>query len=455
MYDLIIIGAGPGGYVAAIKAGQLGAKVLLIEKEAVGGVCLNHGCIPTKALLKNAKLYRDFMHASDFGITVTGEVTFDFKKMVGRKDKVVKELTNGVNYLLKKNKVEVIRGEAFLEAANIVRVNNELYETKKVILATGSSPILPPIDGVEASYKTGALVTSRELLNITKIPQDFVIVGGGVIGVEFATIFALLGSKVTIIEKLPTILPSIDVSIRDAYLKELTALGIKVITDAEVIKVTDKEVTYIVTDDTKKVSTNLTLMAVGTRPNSRAFKNLEIKLNGASVVTNEYLETTVPGVYAIGDLNGKMMLAHTASHEAFVAVNHALGLKTAPMDYSKIPQAIYGLPEIAAVGLTEQDAIESGVKFKTSIFPFSASGKALADNDKRGFIKLIVTEEYGEIIGAHIIWRQATEMISELVLALNLEATTDELASMIHPHPTLAETVGEAALLATGKAIHY
>lgn len=455
MYDLIIIGAGPGGYVAAIKAGQLGAKVLLIEKEEVGGVCLNHGCIPTKTLLKNAKLYYDFLHASDFGITVNGEITFDFAKMVSRKDKVVKELTNGVNYLLKKNKVELVTGEAIVEASNVVRVGDELYKTKKLILATGSSPILPPIKGVEESYKSGSLVTSRELLGLTNIPQNFVIVGGGVIGVEFATIFALLGSKVTIIEKLPFILPLVDHDIRKAYVKELMTLGITVITDAEVTEVNEKEVTYKQGDKEKKTLTNLTLMAVGTRANSSAFTKLGLAFNGPNIVTNEYLETSLPGVYAIGDLNGKMMLAHTASHEAFVAVQHALGQDVSAMDYTKIPQAIYGLPEIASVGLTEEEAKKKGLTFKTSIFPFSASGKALADNDKRGFIKLVVTEQYNEIVGAHIIGNQATEMISELVLALNLEATTDELIKMIHPHPTLAETVGEAALLVNGKAIHY
>lgn len=454
MYDLIIIGAGPGGYVAAIKAGQLGAKVLLIEKENVGGICLNHGCIPTKALLRNAKLYHDFMHASDFGINVNGELTFDFAKMVGRKDKVVKQLTGGVSFLLKKNNVEVVTGEGVVVDAHTVNVSDKTYTTKKLILATGSSAFIPPIPGALDNYERGNLVTSRELLNINKVPNTLTIIGGGVIGVEFATVFALLGTKVTIIEKLPVILPAIDSTVRTAYVQELEKLGISVITDAEVTKINAKSVVYTKAANTVNVSSDLTLMAVGTRANTGAFAALNLAMNHGNVVTNEYLETSVKDVYAIGDLNGKQNLAHTATHEALVAVKHALGHATHAMDYTKIPMAIYGLPEIAAVGLTEEEAKAHGLKFKTSIFPFSASGKALADNDKRGFIKLIVSEEYGEIIGAHILGAYATEMISELVLALTLEATVDELSFMVHPHPTLSESIGEAALLANGKAIH-
>lgn len=454
MYDLIIIGAGPGGYVAAIKAGQLGAKVAVIEKEEVGGVCLNHGCIPTKTLLKNAKLYADLLKASEFGIKVDGKISVDFPQMISRKNSVVKQLTNGVSYLLKKNKVDVIKGEGLVLSAHEVKVGETVYQTKKLILATGSSPILPPIPGVKETYANKTLVTSRELLNIQTVPNRLTIVGGGVIGVEFATVFALLGSKVTIIEKLPHILPNIDESVRTAYTKELVKLGIDVIVSGEVSNISDKEVTYKLRDAVNKVSTDLTLMAVGTRANSRGLEVLNLQLDRGNIVTNEYLETSVKDVYAIGDLNGKMMLAHTASHEAIIAVHHALGKHSEKMDYTKIPQAIYGLPEVACVGLTEAEARAKGLQVKTSTFPLSASGKALADHDQTGFIKLIIDEKYGEIIGAHILANHATELISELVLALNLETTVDDLVNIIHPHPTIAESIGEAALGLKDKAIH-
>lgn len=454
MYDLIILGAGPGGYVAAIKAGQLGAKVLLIEKENLGGVCLNHGCIPTKALLKNAKMYHDLFNASNFGISVNGDISFDFQKMVSRKDDVVKQLTSGVGYLLKKNNVEVVIGEGVVLAKDKVQVDQKVYQTKKLILATGSSPIILPIDGANEAYQKGTLLTYRELLNIKKVPKTLTIIGGGVIGVEFATIFTLLGSKVTIIEKLPFILPLIDETVREAYVKELKALGITIIVDTEVKQINNKEVSYILNNKNNTLKSELILMAVGTRANTKDFTNLNLKMDGPNVVTNEYLQTSISDVYAIGDLNGKMMLAHTASHEALVSVSHALQKDVRKMDYTKIPQAIYGTPEIASVGLTEAEAKAKGRPYKTATFPLSASGKAFADHDKRGFIKLIFDTQYDELIGGHIFANTATEMISELTLALNLEVTGDELIRIIHPHPTLSESITEAALLNKDKAIH-
>ncbi len=454
MYDILVIGAGPGGYVAAIKAAQLGAKVGLIEKEVVGGICLNHGCIPTKTLLKSAKVFRTVQNAATFGVNVEGTVSADLAKMVDRKNKVVKQLTSGVSFLLKKNKVDVIAGYGEVLSPTKIQVGDKVYETKKIIIATGGSPVLPPIDGVEASYKKGTLVTSRELLNVTKLPAALVIVGGGVIGVEFATVFASLGTKVTIIEMMPTILPMIDEDVTAAYTKSLRALGIDVITSAQVTKVNDKFVTYMLNDVKKTVGADLVLMAVGIRANSKGLEKLDLAMDRANIVTNEYLETSVKGVYAIGDVNGKYMLAHVASHEAIVAVNHALGKDTIPMDYKAVPQAIYGDPEIASVGLTEKEVKAQGIPYKASTFPLAASGKAMADGEKDGFIKLIVSTKYNELLGAHIYAYHATELISELTLGLNLEVTAEELANTIHPHPSLSEIVLEASLGALDKPIH-
>ena len=453
-YDIIVIGGGPGGYVAAIKASQLGAKVALIEKEVVGGICLNHGCIPTKTLLKNVKVYKTIKDAGLFGVNIKGEVTIDWTKMIARKNDVVKQLTGGVSFLLKKNNVDVYYGYGEALSAHEVKVNDEILKTKKLIIATGSSAIVPPIPGVKEAYEKGFVVTSRELLNIKAIPERLLIVGGGVIGIEFATIFATLGTKVTIIEKLPSILAMIDVDVREAYLKSLTKLGISIHTNAEVTKVSNNEVFYNIDGKEHKVTTNLVLMAVGTRANSRGLEKLGLEMDRANIVTDEFLRTNVEDVYAIGDVNGKYMLAHVASHEGLVAAKHATGSKVNAMDYTKVPQAVYGSPEIASVGLTEELAKQQGKDYETSIFPLVGNGKALADNEKEGFIKIITDKKYNEVIGAHIFAYQATEMISELVLALNLETSAEELADAIHPHPTLSEIVGEAAMGALGKAIH-
>lgn len=444
-YDITIIGAGPGGYVAAIKAAQLGAKVALIEKDTVGGICLNHGCIPTKSLLKNVKVYKTVKEASSFGVNVSGDVSIDWTKMIARKDKVVKQLTGGVSFLLKKNKVDLIQGYGEVLSPTEVKVGDQLITTDKLVIATGSSAIIPPIPGVKESIEQGFVVTSKELLNSKAIPEKLVIVGGGVIGVEFATIFSSVGSKVTIIEKMPAILPMIDEEIRNSYAKILVKSGIEIITGAEVNKIENKEVHYVLDGVNRTVPASLVLMSVGTRANSKGFEKLNLEMDRSNIKTDEYLRTNVPGVYAIGDVNGKYMLAHVASHEAIIAVSHALGVATEPMDYTKVPQAIYGSPEIASVGLTEKEAKDKGLDYEVSVFPLSASGKAMADNEKEGFVKLIIGKKYRELLGAHIFAYQATELISELTLGLKLEATAEEIANTIHPHPTLSEIILEAA----------
>ncbi|MGE4320685.1 MAG: dihydrolipoyl dehydrogenase [Acholeplasmataceae bacterium] len=451
-YDVVIIGGGPGGYVAAIKSAQSGLKTALIEKEVVGGICLNHGCIPTKTMLKSSKVYKQMLHAKDYGL-LASEVGFDWKAIMDRKNSVVKKLTTGVGFLLKKNGVEVYQGLGVVKDKSTVEVNGETLKTKNLILATGASPIVPPIPGLQEAYEKGFAVTSRELLAIDHVPNHLVIIGGGVIGVEFATVFSSFGSDVTIIEKLDGILPMMDDDIRTAYTKTLKKDGIKIFTSAEVKGVDGKFVTYLLDGKEEKVEADTILVSVGMRANSKGFEALNLKMDRASVETNDQLETSVKGVYAIGDLNGKYMLAHVASHEGLVAIEHILG-HDAKMDYDQVPNAVYGQPEIASVGKTEKALKEAGVEYTASTFPIAGVGKSVADGEKEGFIKLLVGKKYKEILGAHIFSYNASDLIAELGVTMKLEGTAYEVADTIHAHPTLSEIVMEAAHGAVDKPIH-
>ena len=453
-YDIVILGAGPGGYVAAIKAAQLGAKVAVIEKEVVGGICLNHGCIPTKTYLKSAKVYDTMKHAESFGVTTSGEISYDWSKILQRKNGVVKQLTGGIAFLLKKNKVDVYNGYGEVISPSEVKVGEETLKTKNLIIATGATAIVPPIPGVKEAYEKGTLVTSRELLNVTSVPKTLVIVGGGVIGVEFATVFNSFGSKVIIIEKMDGILPTMDNDVRDAYSKRVKADGIEFLTKAEVKSVEGKKITYNLDGKDVTIDSDLILMAVGTRANSNGLEKLNLKMDRANIVTDEYLRTSVPGVYAIGDVNGKFMLAHVASHEGIIAVQHALGKDVHAMRYDSVPSCIYGSPEIAAIGMTEQEAKDKGLDYKVAKVPLAAVGKALADGEKEGFAKIIVDKKYLEVLGMHIYAYNATELISEIAVTMELEGTAYELAQAIHPHPTLSELTMETAMAAIDKAIH-
>ncbi len=452
-YDVIVLGGGPGGYVSAIKLAQLGAKVALIEKEVVGGICLNHGCIPTKTLLKNAKVFKTVQHALDYGVVVNGDVAFDWSLMLKRKNIVVKKLTIGVAGLLKKNGVEVFSGLGKVLNAHQVEVNGEVLETKNLILATGASPIIPPIPGLKEAYEAKVAVTSRELLQIENTPKSLVIIGGGVIGIEFATIFSSLGSKVTIIEKLDGILPMMDDDIRNAYTKILKRDGIEIYADSEVKSVDNHEVTFTNQGMETKITADTILVSVGMRPNTSGLEALKLKMDRSAIETNEYMQTNIPNVYAIGDVNGKYMLAHVASAEGLVAAEHIMGHKTS-MRYDRVPNAVYGSPEIATIGLTEKEVKAKGLAYKVSTFPLLASGKAMADNEKDGFIKLIVSEKYKEILGAHIFSYHASDLIAEFGVTMELEGTAHEIAHTIHPHPTLSEIILEAAHGAVDKPIH-
>ncbi len=452
-YDIIVLGGGPGGYVAAIKAAQMGAKVALIEKEVVGGVCLNHGCIPTKTLLKNAKVYKTVQKAQDFGVIINDNISFDWSKMLKRKNIIVKKLTLGIKGLLKKNGVEVFSGFGNVISNNQVEINKEIITAKNLILATGASPIIPPIKGLKEAYDKGIVVTSKELLQIKEAPKTLTIIGGGVIAVEFATIFSSLGSKVIIIEKLNRILPAIDDEVRTTYVKLLKKDGIEIITNAQVTAINDNEITYSHNEKQQKTTADAILVAVGMAPNLGGLEKIQLKIVNKAVETNEKMQTSVANIYAIGDLNGKYMLAHVASAEGIVAALNIMGENKA-MRYDRIPSAIYGSPEVAAIGMNEQEVIDKGIEYEVSLFPVAANGRAMADNEKDGFVKLIVDKQFKEIIGAHILAYNASELISEISMTLELEGTAYELAHAIHPHPTLSEMIMEAAHGATGKHIH-
>jgi dihydrolipoamide dehydrogenase len=453
-FDIVIVGGGPGGYVAAIKAGQLGYKVAIIEKDNVGGVCLNWGCIPTKTLLKSAKVFEQFKHAKEYGIDVKPDAfSANFPEMIKRKDSVVRRLTGGVASLLKKNGVTLFKGYGEVTSATTVQVGEETLMTKSIILATGASVIIPPIPGVKEAFDAGTLLTSKEILDLKTLPKELVIIGGGVIGLEFATIFNSLGTKVTVIEKAPVILNAVDEEIRTMFYKKIIKDGIKILTSATVTAIEGNQVRYEIDGKSEVVQAEKVLMAVGMKPNVKSFASLNLTMEKSGVQVNEYMQTSIPNVYAIGDVTGKYMLAHVASHAGLVVIDHLSGHHK-KMDYKVIPSGIYTFPEIAMVGLTEQEAKAQGIDYKVSSFPLMANGKAMGENEKDGLVKVIVSKPYNEIIGVHIMAVSATEMITEASLAINLEATAEELVATIHPHPTLSEMVMEAAHGIIDKPIH-
>lgn len=454
-YDIVVLGGGSGGYVAAIKASQMGAKTALIEKKDLGGVCLNWGCIPTKTLLKSAKVYHYVKNASTFGIDIADDakISLNWPNMIKRKDNVVKKLTGGVKVLLDKNGVDTYIGEGKVIDKNTLEVNGEIISTKNLIIATGSKPFIPPIKGIDERLKSSFVLTSKEILSLNELPKKLVIIGGGVIGVEFASLLSELNCEVTIVEKAPYILINNDQDIRKAMVKLLEKQGIKIFTSADVQEIKNGQIVVNINDKEKILSSDKVLVSIGTRPNLDNLTHLGLELERSAIKTNEKMETNIKGVYAIGDVNGKYMLAHVASHEGIVAVENILGHPSI-LDYQKIPSGIYTSPEIASVGLTEEQAKEKGLDYKIGIFPLGANGKALAEGDTEGFVKVIADKKYGEILGVHILSPNATDMIAELVVTMNLEATIYDIANSIHPHPTLSEAIMEASLSAIDKAIH-
>ncbi|KAB8122045.1 MAG: dihydrolipoamide dehydrogenase [Candidatus Phytoplasma cynodontis] len=460
-YDILIIGGGPGGYVAAIKASQLGAKVALIEKHKIGGICLNYGCIPTKSYFKSAKVYDFLKNSSNFGLK-SENCTFDWSSILYRKNNIVKKLTSGVSFLLNKNKIDVFFENAEVLSSHEVKIKDKILFSDKLIIATGSSAIIPPIPGALESFKNKYLFTSNELVNLDVFPKKIVIIGGGIIGVEFASIFNKFGSEVVIIEKQDSILNNMDKDIINKYTQILTKSNIKILVNSQVNRIEDNNVFYSYKKDNQeineKVQSDIILMAVGTRPNLDSVKNLNLKLNNNGIETDEFLRTSVENVYAIGDVNGKYMLAHVASHEGIIAVSHALNSisNIKPMNYDHVPSCVYGFPEIASIGKTEEQVKKmNNINYKTFKFPVSAIGKALADGETEGFAKVIINKDNFKILGMHILAYSATELISEIAVTMELGGTAYDIIHTIHPHPTLSELNLETFLGVIDKPIHY
>lgn len=455
-YDIIVLGSGPGGYVAAIKAAQLGGKIAIVEKDNFGGVCLNWGCIPTKTLLKNAKVYQYILNSSKYGVDIPdlSAVTLNWENMLSRKEKVVGKLTSGVEYLLKKNGVDIYRGFGTVIDKNSVEVGGKVIRCENLILSTGSTPRIPDIPGIKEGLASNFVVTSKEALDLPSIPEELVILGGGVIGVEFATLYSSLGTRVTIVQNIDKILEFMDHDVVAEMEDILKKSDVEILYNSSIIKVDGKEITVKGEEGRRILTPDHLLVSIGRYANLKGLENLSLKTYRRGVVTNNKMETSVPGVYAIGDLNGVFNLAHVASAEGIVAVENILKKKDMTINYNKVPNCIYSSPEMAAAGYNEADARKKFSKVIVSKFPLSANGKALAEGENTGFIKIIAEGEYGEIVGVHIIAPTATDMISEIVTTMELEGTIHDLAKVIHPHPSLSEIVMEAAHGAVHKPIH-
>ena len=459
-YDVIVLGSGPGGYVTAIRASQLGMKTAVIEKESLGGVCLNWGCIPTKALLKSANVYEYINHAEDYGIKVSSHKA-DFSAVVKRSRSVAEKMSGGVQFLMKKNKIDVIMGTGKVKPNKTIEVTDEKgqkkdYTAKNIIIATGArSRQLPNLeqDGKQ-------IVGYREAMVLPKMPKKMVIVGSGAIGVEFAYFYNAMGVDVTVVEFLPNIVPVEDIDVSKQLEKTFKKKGMNIMTNSSVEKVEKSSKGCEVHVKTKKgmetLNCDVVLSAVGIQPNIEniGLEETGIVVDAGKIVVNDYYETNIPGYYAIGDVVAGQALAHVASAEGITCVEKIAGQNPEPIDYNNIPGCTYCSPEIASVGMTEKAAKEAGYELKVGKFPFSASGKASAAGHNDGFIKLIFDAKYGELLGGHMIGANVTEMIAEIVALRKLETTGHELIKTVHPHPTMSEAVMEAAAAAYDEVIH-
>lgn len=459
-YDVIVIGSGPGGYVAAIRASQLGMKTAIVEKAELGGVCLNWGCIPTKALLKSAQVYEYLLHAQDYGLKTTG-VDKDFSAVIKRSRGVADKMSKGVQFLMKKNKIDVINGTGRIKPGKKVLVtgseNKETtYEAKHIILATGArSRELPSLkqDGKK-------IIGYREAMILPSQPASMVVVGSGAIGSEFAYFYNAMGTKVTLVEFLPNIVPVEDEEVSKALERSFKKQGIAVMTSSEVLSVDTSGKNCTVKIKTPKgeenIEAEIVLSAVGIATNIEniGLEETGIAIDKGKILVNDFYQTNMPGYYAIGDIVRGPALAHVASHEAITCIEKIAGLHVESIDYNNIPGCTYCQPEIASVGMTEKAAKEKGLEIKVGKFPFSASGKASAGGNNEGFVKVIFDAKYGEWLGAHMIGSNVTEMIAEVVAARKLETTGHEIIKTVHPHPTMSEAVMEAVADAYGEVIH-
>lgn len=454
-YDLVVVGGGPGGYVAAIRASQLGKKVAVVEKESLGGVCLNWGCIPTKSLLKNAQIFDLIKKSKNYGIEIS-DYKVNWSKIIQRSRNISKRLSKGIEYLMNKNKIDHFAGLAKLIDKNTIEIDSENGKNKLksdfIILATGT--VQRNLPGIEIDQKF--IISSKEAMVLDKIPKDLVIVGAGAIGIEFAHLYNTFGSNVTIIEAMDTILPNEDHEIS----KELTSIfkkrKINVITGSKIDSINKKTNNIVLKIDGKELIADKLLIAVGVSGNIEniGIEKVQIQIENNFIKTDNYMKTNVDNIYAIGDVSGPPLLAHVASAEGIVAVEHLCGLNPQEMKYHNIPSCTYCEPEIASVGLTEKEAKSQGYKLKIGKFPFRALGKSLADGNHDGFVKIIYDSKYGELLGCHIIGHEASNLISEVGLARTLETTYYEVLKTIHPHPTLSEAIHEATADAFNEAIH-
>ena len=457
-YDVVVIGAGPGGYVAAIRAAQLGLSTAVIEDDNVGGVCLNWGCIPSKSLLRNAEVLELVKNAGEYGISV-GDVTFDYGLAIDRSRQVVRRLTGGVGSLLRKNGVEHISGRGILQSANTIAIDgaDRAISADNIMVATGARA--RHIPGIPVDGET--VLTSREAIVLREVPERVVIVGGGAIGVEFADIYHSYGAEVMIIEMLPRLVPLEDEEISQQLERVFRRRGIGFKTGAMVggVAVSEGTAAVTVTDadgSVSEIECDKVLVAIGVQGNT---EDIGLEVAGVNtergyITVDDEMRTNVPGVFAIGDVTGKLPLAHVASAQGVIAAEVIAGMNPMPLDYSLMPRATYCRPQIASFGLTEQQATDAGYSFKVGRFPMAASGKALAMGEPNGMVKLVVDSEVGELLGAHIIGPEATELLGEVGLSRLLEGTTTELGWLVHPHPTISETIKEAALAVEGEAIH-
>jgi dihydrolipoamide dehydrogenase len=467
-FDIVVIGAGPGGYVTAIRAAQLGFKTAIVEKAYLGGICNNWGCIPTKALLRSAEIYHYMQHAKDYGLSADN-VSFDAKAVIARSRAVAKRLNGGVEFLMRKNKIQVIWGEATLDGGGKFTVKTSQaeapkgalgegsYQAKHIIVATGARPRVLP--GLEPDKKL--VWTYFEAMNPDRMPKSLLVVGSGAIGIEFASFYRTMGAEVTVVEVLPQILPVEDAEIATFARKAFQKQGIKILTGAKVTKLDKKADSVTATIDdgkgkTEQITVDRVISAVGVVGNVEGFglEKLGVKTDRNTIVIDGYGKTNVPGIYAIGDVAGPPMLAHKAEHEGIICVEAIKGLNPHPMDKTLIPGCTYCHPQVASVGLTEAKAKEAGRDIRVGRFPFVANGKAIAQGEDQGMVKVIFDKKTGQLLGAHMAGAEVTELIQGFVVAMNLETTEEELFHTIFPHPTISETMKEAVLDAYGRVLN-
>ncbi|MAX09658.1 MAG: dihydrolipoyl dehydrogenase [Candidatus Marinimicrobia bacterium] len=449
-YDVVIIGGGPGGYVAAIRAAQLGHKALVVEKENLGGICLNWGCIPTKALLKNAEIYENILNASKYGIKAE-KVSFDWSKIISRSRNIAKRLSKGIEYLMKKNNIEVINGSAVIKNKNEIMLDSgKVIKANYIIIATGCRAKKFP--GLEFDGKR--VLNYKDAMSLAELPKTLTIIGAGAIGVEFAYFFNSFGVDVTLVESQNHILPIEDLDISKELEKSFARRKIKIKTSSKINSIkSDKKIILSLEDE--ELETDALLVAIGVDGNyEEVLGDVDIKVDNGFILTNEFMQTNHRNIYAIGDIAGPPWLAHVASSEGILAVEHLSSVDVEPIECSNVPGCTYCKPEIASIGMTEKEALEKGHNIKVGKFPLSASGKAMAISSTEGFAKIIFDAKYGELLGFHMIGENATEIISEIAVAKSLEATYNEIIKIMHPHPTISELVPEAAANAVDESIH-